>query len=99
MQSSKDIQKPSETISRTVSDKGQTVIPKRCREYLQLEKGDRVEWTIDKDGKVVVRSKKKRNIMDLKGIVKPKENIEDMERVIIESKKEYWAKKQDNVGD
>jgi len=40
--------------SSTLTSKGQTTIPKRVREHLQLEAGDRVEFIIDADGKVIL---------------------------------------------
>lgn len=38
----------------TVTSKGQTTIPKEIRDYLHLKPGDRVEFVMDEDGRVVV---------------------------------------------
>jgi AbrB family looped-hinge helix DNA binding protein len=38
----------------TVTSKGQTTIPKEIRSRLHLKPGDRVEFVVDQDGRVVV---------------------------------------------
>lgn len=38
----------------TVTSKGQTTIPKEIRKYLHLQPGDRVDFVVDQDGKVVL---------------------------------------------
>jgi len=38
----------------TVTSKGQTTIPKEIRERLNLQPGDRLEFVVDDDGRVVV---------------------------------------------
>ena len=55
--------------SATVTSKGQITIPKKVRETLNLGPGDRVEFLIEKDGKVSVRPGKG-DIVDLKGILR-----------------------------
>jgi AbrB family looped-hinge helix DNA binding protein len=37
-----------------ITSKGQTTIPKKIREYLHLLPGDRVDFVVDKEGKVVL---------------------------------------------
>jgi AbrB family looped-hinge helix DNA binding protein len=39
----------------TLSSKGQLVIPKKIREYMRLETGDRLDFVIRDDGDVVIR--------------------------------------------
>lgn len=38
----------------TLTGKGQTTIPKSIREHLDLKPGDRLEFIIDRDGRVVL---------------------------------------------
>ncbi|TAJ24154.1 MAG: AbrB/MazE/SpoVT family DNA-binding domain-containing protein [Nitrospirae bacterium] len=38
----------------TVTSKGQTTIPKKIRERLNLHPGDRLEFIVDEDGRVMV---------------------------------------------
>lgn len=37
-----------------ITTKGQTTIPKKIREYLHLQPGDRVDFVVDERGKVVL---------------------------------------------
>lgn len=41
----------------TLSDRGQTAIPSSIRKYLGLEGGGKIEYEIDDEGQVVIRSK------------------------------------------
>ncbi|HHN64694.1 MAG TPA: AbrB/MazE/SpoVT family DNA-binding domain-containing protein [Nitrospirae bacterium] len=38
-----------------ITSKGQTTIPKKIREYLNLQPGDRVDFVVDEDGKVILQ--------------------------------------------
>lgn len=38
----------------TVTSKGQITIPKDIREYLKLQPGDKIDFIIEKEGKVVI---------------------------------------------
>ena len=38
----------------TLTSKGQVTIPQRIREQLRWKAGDRLDFTVDKDGRVVV---------------------------------------------
>lgn len=40
----------------TLTSKGQTTIPKRVREFLRVESGDRLEFIIEREGRVVLRA-------------------------------------------
>lgn len=50
----------------TVTSKGQTTIPKKIRDNLQMKAGDRLSFTLMPDGVVLMRVKN-RNIMDVAG--------------------------------
>ncbi len=52
----------------TVTSKGQITIPKEIRRVLQLEAGDRIDFVIEANDRVVVR-RPGRSIMDLYGIL------------------------------
>ena len=52
----------------TVTSKGQTTIPKRIREHLRLGSGDRVEFVIDREGRVVLTPLKV-DIRELRGML------------------------------
>jgi AbrB family looped-hinge helix DNA binding protein len=54
-----------------VTSKGQTTVPKEVRDFLGLGEGSQVEWTIDGDGKAIVRPRKKLRAVDLAGILGP----------------------------
>ena len=41
-------------ISSTITSKGQTTIPLEIRQYLQLKPGDRLQFVVDADGRVVL---------------------------------------------
>jgi AbrB family looped-hinge helix DNA binding protein len=50
----------------TVTSKGQTTIPKKIRDELQMKAGDRLTFTLLPD-RVVLMRVKDRNIMDVAG--------------------------------
>jgi AbrB family looped-hinge helix DNA binding protein len=52
-----------------VTSKGQTTVPKEVRDFLGLEEGTQVEWTVE-DGKAIVKARKLRAV-DLAGILGP----------------------------
>jgi AbrB family looped-hinge helix DNA binding protein len=56
-----------------VTSKGQTTVPKEVRDFLGLEKGTQVEWTLDDKGTATVKPRKLRAI-DLLGILGPPPN-------------------------
>jgi AbrB family looped-hinge helix DNA binding protein len=54
----------------TVTSKGQTTIPKEIRERLNLQPGDRLEFVVDDDGRVIVLPATV-DAAELAGILKP----------------------------
>ena len=70
----------------TLTSKGQTTIPKEIRNYLGLKTGDRLEFVIESDGKVVLVPVTL-DVADLQGVLPaPKRpvTIEEMEQAIQE---------------
>jgi AbrB family looped-hinge helix DNA binding protein len=68
----------------TVTSKGQTTIPKDIRKRLNLHPGDRLEFVIDEDGRVLVLPASI-DAAELAGMLKPparQVTVEDMNRVI-----------------
>ena len=68
----------------TVTSKGQITIPKKIREYLKIESGDKLEFFIEKDGKVTVMPVTE-SVKKLKGMIrKPKRpvSIERMKKAV-----------------
>ena len=69
----------------TVTAKGQTTIPKEIREYLNLRPGNRIDYVVDPEGRVVLRPTSY-DIRDLHGILQRRGQepvtVEDMNRVI-----------------
>lgn len=70
--------------SSTITSKGQTTIPKEIRDRLNLHPGDRVEFVVDEDGRVVVLPATV-DASELAGMLKPPSravSVEEMNRVI-----------------
>ena len=68
----------------TLTSKGQTTIPIDIRSYLGIHPGDRIEYFIDDEGKVVI-SPLSMDVTQLKGMLpksKKKITIEEMNKVI-----------------
>ena len=68
-----------------LTSKGQTTIPIEIRNYLGVHAGDRLEFFVDKDGRVVVTPLTE-EVTALKGLLlKPKKkvSIEEMNKVIV----------------
>lgn len=55
--------------SATVTSKGQVTIPKRVRDALGVKAGDRLDFVIEDDGRVVVRAGTL-SVRDLQGILR-----------------------------
>ena len=72
------------SFEATVTSQGQVTVPKEVRERLRLRPGGKVAFAIEKDGRVVMRSKQS-SILDLVGILpKPKRTVtlEEMDQAI-----------------
>jgi antitoxin PrlF len=68
----------------TITSKGQTTIPGEIRKHLKLKPGDRVEFVLEPDGKVVLVPASL-DIAELKGILAPaprRVSLEAMQRAI-----------------
>ena len=66
----------------TLTSKGQTTIPKDIRKRLNLQPGDRLEFVIDEDGRVLVLPASI-DASELAGMLKPPirpVSVEDMNR-------------------
>lgn len=71
--------------SSTVTSKGQTTIPKAIRELLELHPGDRVDFVVEEDGRVVLRPATA-DVGELEGLLRrpgqPVVTVQEMERAI-----------------
>ena len=68
----------------TLTSKGQTTIPGEIRRHLRLKPGDRIEFVVEKDGKVRLVSASI-DIASLKGLLAPaprRASLEDMDAAI-----------------
>ncbi len=68
----------------TLTSKGQTTIPADIRSYLGLQVGDKLEFIIEKDGRVILEALTN-DVRELKGMLsKPKKaaTIEQMNKMI-----------------
>lgn len=67
-----------------LTSKGQATIPKEVRDHLDLQPGDRIEFAIEPDGRVVVLPATL-DVADLRGILPAPErpiSLDEMEAVI-----------------
>ena len=68
----------------TLTRKGQTTIPAKVRSHLKLRPGDKIEFIIESDGKVVL-SPKNIDVRELRGMLGPARRhltIEQMDEAI-----------------
>lgn len=72
-------------VGSKITTSGQATIPKKIRERLNLQVGDRVLF-IEKDGDVVIQPLTQ-TLRDLKGSVEPHKQPEDFNKVREEVKK------------
>ena len=72
-------------IGSKITTKGQTTIPKKIRERLNLQAGDRVLF-LEKDGEIVLQPMTQ-TLRDRRGSVEPKKEPENFEDVREDVKK------------
>jgi len=68
----------------TITSKGQTTIPGEIRRHLKLKTGDRVEFIVERDGKVVLVPATV-DVRELKGLLAPaprRVSLDEMEVAI-----------------
>jgi len=73
-----------EVATATITSKGQTTIPKAVRQHLKLRAGDRVEFVIERDGRVVLVPATL-DITQLQGVLAPaprRVSLEEMDEAI-----------------
>lgn len=72
---------PTSTLTR----KGQTTVPKEIREYLGIGSGDRIEYTVDAEGRVVL-TPSSIDLSELDGLLarqgRKRTSLSDMQRAI-----------------
>jgi AbrB family looped-hinge helix DNA binding protein len=71
----------------TLTSKGQTTIPKEIRELLGLEPGDKLDFIVEADGRVVLRPATL-DVRELRGLLRKKGrkavSLDEMGRAIAE---------------
>lgn len=69
----------------TITSKGQTTIPKEIRDHLKLHPGDRIDFIIEREGRVVIEPSTV-DVKELEGILhkpgKKAVSVEDMNQAI-----------------
>ena len=80
-----------------LTSKGQTTVPKEVRDFLGLEEGTQMEWTLDDNGSATVKPRKLRAV-DLLGILGPPPNgkhlsIEEMNAGVGEAVSKRFQRK------
>ncbi len=72
----------------TLTSKGQTTIPKKVRKFLRLSPGDKLDFVIEGEGRVLLRPATI-DVLDLRGLLKRKgarrATIEQMKEATIKS--------------
>lgn len=73
--------------SSTITSRGQTTIPKDIRRYLGLRPGNRIDYVIDDEGRVVLRPATY-DVRDLHGVLHREGDeplsVEEMNRIVRE---------------
>jgi AbrB family looped-hinge helix DNA binding protein len=81
------------TASRIVSEKGQTVIPKAFRDYMDIQTGDRVQWIIHESGAVTVKPIKRKSIKQLQGVLKTQYAVSDLEEELQQARNAHYGER------
>ena len=78
-----------------VTSKGQTTVPKEVRDFLGLEEGTRVEWTLGDNGTATLKPRTLRAV-DLAGMLGPSPvgpvTIEEMNKGIAQAVREQFER-------
>ncbi|WP_240689445.1 AbrB/MazE/SpoVT family DNA-binding domain-containing protein [Ammoniphilus sp. YIM 78166] len=86
------------TSASKISSKGQVVIPLEIRKTLGIEEGDNIRFIIDENGETKFEVVKKKAILDLFGVAKPKQDTSDFIKVrnnSLEERSEQRMKEKD----
>jgi AbrB family looped-hinge helix DNA binding protein len=71
----------------TLTSKGQTTIPKEIRDLLKLAPGDKLDFVVESDGRVVLRPATV-DVRELRGMLRRKGakavSLEEMDRAIVD---------------
>jgi len=73
------------TFMSRVSSEGQVVIPLEVRKLMGIEKGDNIRFVIEEKGELKFEVVKKKAILDLFGVAKPKLDTSDFKKVLNDS--------------
>ncbi len=76
-----------------ISSKGQVVIPLEIRKTLGIEEGDNIQFSVDENGETKFKVVKKKAILDLFGVAKPKQDTSDFKKVLSDSLEERTKQK------
>lgn len=81
------------TSMSKISSKGQIVIPLEVRKTLGIEEGDHIKFIIDENRETKIEVIKKKAILDLFGVAKPKKDTSDFKKVLNDSLEERMEQK------
>lgn len=65
------------SVTSTLSKKGQVTIPSKVRNYIDARPGDQILFTIDGKGKIVVNVAREASLLSLYGSMPPRGETED----------------------
>ncbi|MEW9673990.1 AbrB/MazE/SpoVT family DNA-binding domain-containing protein [Ammoniphilus sp. 3BR4] len=78
------------TSTSKISSKGQVVIPIEVRKTLGIEEGDTIRFIMEDNGETKIEVVKKKAILDLFGVAKPKQDTTNFKQVLTESLEDRW---------